>query len=227
MTRRGGRRPSRGLLITFEGGEGSGKSTQARLLARRLEAAGYGVTLTREPAGTEAGRLAWEGIARGGLDPYTELFLFLAARSDHTARVIAPALEAGRVVVCDRFADSTVAYQGYGRGLDPRLLQRLNRLATRGLRPDLIFLLDLPVKEGLARQGRAGNDRDAIGRETVAFHERVRRGYLTLGRAEPRRWAVLDARRPLEELAEEVWQSAKPLLKRRQLSWNRPSLSKA
>jgi dTMP kinase len=215
MTPRGGRRPSRGLLITFEGGEGSGKTTQARLLAQRLEAAGHPVTLTREPAGTEVGRLAWEGIAQGGLDPYTELFLFLAARSDHTARVIAPALEGGRIVVCDRFADSTVAYQGYGRGLDARLLQRLNRLATQGIRPDLIFLLDLPVEEGLARQGKAGNDRDAIGRETQAFHERVREGYLALAGAERRRWAVLDARRPLDELAEEVWRRIERLLKRR------------
>ena len=212
MTPRGGRRPSRGLLITFEGGEGSGKTTQARLLAQRLEATGYAVTLTREPAGTEVGRLAWEGIAQGGLDPYTELFLFLAARSDHSARLIVPALEGGRIVVCDRFADSTVAYQGYGRGLDPRLLQRLNRLATQGIRPDLIFLLDLPVEEGLARQGKAGNDRDAIGRETVAFHERVREGYLALAGAERRRWLVLDARRPLDELAEEVWRRVEPLL---------------
>jgi dTMP kinase len=215
MAPQGSRRPSRGLLITFEGGEGSGKTTQARLLARRLEAAGYAVTLTREPAGTEVGRLAWEGIARGGLDPFTELFLFLAARSDHTARVIAPALKKGRIVVCDRFADSTVAYQGYGRGLDPRLLQRLNRLATKGLRPDLIFLLDLPVKEGLARQGRAGNDRDAIGRETAAFHERVRRGYLALAAAERRRWVILDARRPLDELAEEIWRRVERRLERK------------
>jgi dTMP kinase len=215
MTPRGGRRHARGLLITFEGGEGSGKTTLARLLAQRLEAAGYAVTLTREPAGTEAGRLAWEGIARGGIDAYTELFLFLAARSDHTACVIAPALEAGRIVVCDRFADSTVAYQGYARGLDVRLLQRLNRLATKGIRPDLILLLDLPVEEGLARQGKAGNDRDAIGRETAAFHERVRRGYLALAGAEPRRWVVLDARRPLDELANEVLRRVEPLLERR------------
>jgi dTMP kinase len=215
MAPQGSRRPSRGLLITFEGGEGSGKTTQARLLARRLEAAGYAVTLTREPAGTEVGRLAWEGIARGGLDPFTELFLFLAARSDHTARVIAPALKKGRIVVCDRFADSTVAYQGYGRGLDPRLLQRLNRLATKGLRPDLIFLLDLPVKEGLARQGSAGNDRDAIGRETAAFHERVRRGYLALAAAERRRWVILDARRPPDELAEEIWRRVERRLERK------------
>ena len=205
----------RGLLITFEGGDGSGKSTQARLLGERLTSAGYAVTLTQEPAGTEVGRLAWEGIARGGLEPHTELFLFLAARSDHTARVIAPALEAGGIVVCDRFADSTVAYQGYGRGLDLRLVHRLNRLATKGLRPDLIFLLDLPVKEGLARQGKAGHDRDAIGRETVEFHERVRQGYQALAAAEPRRWAVLDALRPQGELAEEVWRRVERLLKRR------------
>lgn len=204
-----------GLLITFEGGDGCGKTTQAHALARRLEAAGHPVTLTREPGGTEVGRLAWEGIARGGLDPYAELFLFLAARSDHTARVIAPALEAGRVVVCDRFAASTIAYQGYGRGLDLRLLHRLNRVATRGIRPDLIFLLDTLVEEGLARQGKAGNDRDAIGQEKAEFHERVRRGYLALAAAEPRRWAVLDAARPEEEVTEEVWRRVEPLLKRR------------
>jgi dTMP kinase len=200
MARRGGHRSTRGLFITFEGGDGSGKSTQARLLGERLTTAGYPVTLTQEPAGTEVGRLAWEGIARGGLEPHTELFLFLAARSDHTARVIAPALEAGGIVVCDRFADSTVAYQGYGRGLDLRLVHRLNRLATKGIRPDLIFLLDLPVEEGLMRQGKAGHDRDAIGRETVEFHERVRRGYHALAATEPRRWAVLDALRPQDEL---------------------------
>jgi dTMP kinase len=215
MARRGGHHSSRGLLITFEGGDGSGKSTQARLLAERLTRAGYAVTLTQEPAGTEVGRLVWEGIARGGLEPHTELFLFLAARSDHAARVIAPALEAAGIVVCDRFADSTVAYQGYGRGLDLRLVHRLNRLATRGLRPDLIFLLDLPVEEGLARQGKAGHDRDAIGRETVAFHERVRHGYHGLAAAEPRRWAVLDALQPQSELAEEVWRRVERLLKRR------------
>ena len=214
MARRGGRRSSRGLFVTFEGGDGSGKSTQARLLAERLTRAGYTVTLTQEPAGTEVGRLAWEGIARGGLEPHTELFLFLAARSDHTARVIAPALEAGGIVVCDRFVDSTVANQAYGRGLDLRLVRRLNRLATKGIRPDLTFLLDLPVEEGLARQGKAGHDRDAIGRETVAFHERVRRGYQALAAAEPRRWAVLDALRPQSELAEEVWRRVERLLKR-------------
>ena len=215
MAPRGGSKPSRGLFISFEGGEGSGKTTQARILAQRLEAAGYAVTLTREPAATEVGRLAWEGLARGGLDPHTELFLFLAARSDHIARVIAPALGAGRVVVCDRFADSTVAYQGYGRGLEPRLLQRFNRIATKGIRPNLIFLLDIPVKEGLARQGKAGNDRDAIGRETAVFHERVRQGYKALAAAEPRRWAVLDGRWPVDELADEIWRRVERLLKRR------------
>lgn len=204
-----------GLLITFEGGEGSGKTTQARALARRIEAAGYSVTLTREPRATDVGRLAWEGIARGGLEPYTELFLFLAARSDHTARVIAPALEAGRFVVCDRFADSTVVYQGYGRGLDLRLVNRLNRIATQGIKPDLVFLLDIPVDEGLSRQGQAGNDRDAIGQERREFHERVRRGYLTLAEAAPTRWAVLDAMRPEDEIAEQVWRRVEPLLGRR------------
>ncbi len=215
MAPQSSRRRPRGLLITFEGGEGSGKTTQARALARRVEAAGYSVTLTGEPRATDIGRIAWEGIARGGLEPNTELFLFLAARSDHTARIIAPALEAGRVVVCDRFADSTVVYQGYGRGLDLRLVNRLNRIATQGIQPDLVFLLDIPVDEGLYRQGKAGNAHDAIGQERAEFHERVRRGYLTLAEAVPRRWVILDATRPENETAEQVWRRVEPLLGRR------------
>ena len=200
-----------GLLITFEGGEGSGKTTQARLLAYRLEGRGLAGVLTREPAATEAGGRIWGVIAGGGLEPLAELLLFLAARAQHVAEVIGPALSQGRIVVCDRFADSTVAYQGYGRGLDRRLIRRLNWVATGGLKPDLTFLLDLPVDVGLARQGKAA---DAIGREGREFHERVRRGYLALARRDPGRWVVVDALRPEDEGAEEVWRRVEPLLQR-------------
>ncbi len=203
--------PLRASLITFEGGEGSGKSTQARLLAHRLKERSLPVVLTHEPAATEAGRRIWEVIGRGGLDPLAELFLFLAARAQHVAELIRPALEGGQVVVCDRFADSTVAYQGYGRGLDRRLIDRLNRVATGGLRADLTILLDLPVELGLARQGKAP---DAIGREDREFHERVRRGYLEMASREPGRWAFLDSLRTESEVAEDVWRRVEPLLER-------------
>ncbi len=204
-------------LITFEGGEGSGKSTQARLLADRLQERGLPVLLTHEPAATEAGRRIWDVIAQGGLDPLAELYLFLADRAQHVNQVIRPALAEGRIVVCDRFADSTVAYQGYGRGLDRRLIERLNRVATGGLKPNLTFLLDLPVEVGLARQGLAlsgaeGKATDAIGREGRDFHERVRRGYLALASRQPARWRVLDGSQPVEVVACQVWEAVERLV---------------
>lgn len=211
--------PVGGLFITFEGGEGTGKTTQARALRSRLEERGLRVTVTREPLGTELGRRLWRYIARGGLSPEAELFLFLAARVQHVSEVIRPALERGDVVICDRFTDSTLAYQGCGRGLDMATLERLNEIAAQGLKPDFTILLDLPVGKGLARAreripprpasggggrrpqraqpgrpaaGRAAAQ-DSIGGETEEFHERVRRGYLALAAKDPGRWLVADA----------------------------------
>lgn len=196
------------LLITLEGTGGTGKTTQAQALQSNLEKRGLRVTATREPQGTELGRRLWRHIAKGGLSPEAELFLFLAARAQHVTEVVRPALERGRVVICDRFTDSTLAYQGYGRGLDLAALQHLNDVAAQGLKPDFTVLFDLPVKKGLARaQGRAGGPggrvkrsaQDSIGGETEEFHERVRRGYLALAAREPERWLIADAALPSTE----------------------------
>ncbi len=208
------KRRSRGLFITLEGGEGTGKTTQARALQAHLEGRGFRVTITREPRGTELGRRLWRHIAKGGLSPEAELFLILAARAQHVAEVIRPALERGEVVVCDRFTDSTLAYQGYGRGLDLASLQRLNEVAAQGVEPDFVILLDLPVQRGLARARERAPSRakasapgaspraaaqDSIGGETEEFHERVRRGYLALAAREPKRWLIADGALPSTE----------------------------
>jgi dTMP kinase len=202
-----------GLFITLEGGEGSGKSTVAAELARRLEAEGHAVTLTEEPGGTELGRHFWTYLRGAGeaLSPLAELLLFEAARAQHVDRAIRPALEAGHIVVCDRFADSSVAYQGYGRELGRALVDSLNETATGGLRPDFTLLLDVPVEIGLRRarslEGGEGaaKARDSIGGEAVAFHQRVRDGFLAIAEAEPGRVLRIDATRPLDEVIETCW----------------------
>jgi dTMP kinase len=194
----------RGLLVTFEGGEGSGKSTIVRKVAEHV---GERALVTQEPEGTELGRHVWEyfrGLAAAGrgLTPEAELFLFAAARAEHVRAVIEPALAAGRVVLCDRFADSTTAYQGYGRGIDLSTVQAVNRIATGGLEPDLTVLLDVAVEVGLARaralEADATKRVDAIGAESLAFHERVRAGFLAIAAANPQRVTVIDAGQPLE-----------------------------
>jgi dTMP kinase len=184
------------LFVTFEGIEGAGKSTHLRALAARLRSAGHAVVETREPGGTAAGdvlRRLLLGAEALPLTPFAELLLYLADRAQHVAEVIRPALADGRVVLCDRFSDSTLAYQGYARGLDLDLLRTLDAQARDGLTPALTILLDCPVAEGLARaRGRAGAP-DRFEREAVAFHERVRAGFHALARAEPDRVLVLDA----------------------------------
>ena len=183
--------PGRGLFITLEGGEGSGKSTLAGALASRLEERGHRVCLTREPGGTELG-LAVQQLLEGDRAPapVAELLLFAADRAQHVHEVIAPALVAGKIVVCDRFADSTLAYQGFGRGLDIGVIRRLNEEASGGLEPDLTLLLDLSPEAGLTREGA---QLDVTGREPVEFHQRVREGFLALARDEPERLVVIDA----------------------------------
>jgi len=194
------------LFITFEGGEGSGKTVQARALYRRLLRLGVPAVLVHEPGGTGVGRriarwLKWDRSM--GLSPVAELLLFNASRAQLVSEVIEPALEAGKVVICDRFADSTMVYQGYGRGLDREMVGRVNNIGTGGLCPALTVLLDIPVDDGFARV--AGRTRDRFEREEAAFHRRVREGYLALAAAEPGRWLVIDGRLPRGEVARMVW----------------------
>jgi dTMP kinase len=192
------------LFITFEGPEGSGKTTQVRLLAAWLTAAGHDVVTTREPGGTRIG----DGIRSLLLDPAhvemrpeTEILLFSAARAQIVGQVIRPHLARGGVVLCDRFADSTLAYQGYGRQLDLGMLRQITAFATGALIPDLTICLDLPVERGLLRK-RGGDQAEwnRMEQEQIAFHERVRHGFLALAAAEPARWLVLDALQPIEAL---------------------------
>jgi dTMP kinase len=200
-------------LVTLEGGEGSGKSSQAQAIKALLESKGYRVALTREPAGCELGRRLQTFLNDGSidLDPRAELFLFEAARAQHVAEVILPALGSNDVVICDRFGDSSVAYQGHGRGLSLNHVRVANLIATQGLLPDLTIVLNVAVDLGLTRkEGEKAPDR--IGREAPAFHERVRRGYLALATEEPERFVVVDATLPAEEITERIWQRLEPLL---------------
>jgi dTMP kinase len=201
-------------FVTFEGIEGSGKSTHLRHLAVHLRDTGRTVVETREPGGTPAGaavrRLLLADAAP--LTPLTELFLYCADRTQHVDEVIRPGLTAGHVVLCDRFSDSTIAYQGYGRRLDLETVRVLDARARDGVWPSVTFLLDCPVEEGLARaRGRVGAG-DRFERETVAFHERVRAGFLALAAAEPARFCVLDAAAPIEHVRARVIAAADRLL---------------
>jgi len=202
-----------GLFITLEGGEGSGKSSQAQALKALLESAGRSVTVTREPAGCPLGQRVRELLDDRSLklDARSEFLLFAAARAQHVAEVIRPALEHSDVVICDRFGDSTVAYQGYGRGLSPDDVRLANRIATRGLVPDLTVLLDVPVETGLGRKGGESTP-DRIGQEGAEFHERVRQGYLAMAGEEPQRFLVVDGTIPPEEITDAIWRRLEPLL---------------
>ena len=183
----------RGVLITFEGVEGSGKSTQMRRLDRWLRREGYRTEITREPDGTALGAAVRRLFERRGVkpQPLTEMFLFMAARQQHVIEKIRPWLRAGRIVLCDRYTDATVAYQGYGRGVEPQLIREMNVHATGGVFPDLTLLFDLDPALGFRRIG--GRRLDHFEREKLAFHRRVRRGYLEIMRADPKRVRRIDA----------------------------------
>jgi len=201
-------------LISFEGGDGSGKTTQLKLLDNYLASRGKSCLSTREPGGTTLGEMIRKILLEAGkveIASPTELFLYLADRAQHVHEVIRPALASGRLVLCDRFTDSTLAYQGYGRGVDLDMLRRLNQVASHGITPDVTFLLDCPVEVGLSRTAQrnmnlksGGSREDRFEQERADFHERVRRGFLELARAEPQRIYVLDASRPTEEVHHEI-----------------------
>ena len=197
-----------GFFVSFEGGEGAGKSTQIARLAARLRGMGIDPVVTREPGGTSLA----EGIRALLLDPerrptaLAEAFLMEASRAQLVETVISPALAAGRVVVCDRYADSTLAYQGAGRGLDSGMLAAWNHAATRGLVPDLTLLFDLDHGAGLVRRRGAPGETNRLDREPEAFHARVRARFLELAAAEPRRFRVLDASVSPDALEARVWE---------------------
>jgi len=201
-----------GLFITLEGGEGCGKSTQSRLLLKKFEQRNIPVVLTHEPGGTALGnelRKALKKKRSSTISPQTELFLVAASRAQLVAELIRPALEEGKVVICDRFTHSTLVYQGYGRGLDFTAMEMVNNMATRYLNPDLIILLDISPEQGLARK-RSLKDRFEL--EDLSFHHRVREGYVKMAAAEPDCWLVIDASLPKGKIAEIIWARVSQLL---------------
>ena len=200
----------RGRFITFEGGEGTGKSTQAATLARRLEALGIGVVLTREPGGSSGAEIVRHVLLSGAAKPLgteAEAILFAAARDDHLATLIRPALERDKWVICDRFIDSTRVYQGDLGAVDPRIIRRLERVIVGDTMPDLTFILDVPAEVGLerARRRRGDNEADRFETETLEFHTRLRDAYLAIAAAEPQRCVVIDSQRPKNKVADEIW----------------------
>lgn len=207
------------LFITFEGIEGSGKSTQIRLVAQRLQNRRLPVTVTREPGGCPLSDRIRDLLLNPEQKPMTpgaELFLYLAARAQHMAEVILPALATGQTVLCDRFSDATTAYQGFARGIDPIFIKELNQFATAGRLPDVTLLLDLPAEEGLRRSRlrnrQAGEKTDRMERESLDFHRRVRNGYLRLAAEDPQRFRILDASLPAEEISAAAEAVVLPLL---------------
>ena len=204
------------LFVTFEGGEGSGKSVQARALYKRLSQLVIPVLLTYEPGGTPCGNkigrwLKWTEVK--DVSPLTELLLFNASRAQLVSNVIRPNLKNGIAVICDRYTDSTIAYQSYGRGLDLDMVESVNNTATQGLKPDLTILLDIPAEEGLARKRLRKQDR--FEQEDIAFHQRVRAGFLTLEADDPQRWLVIDASQSKAKIKEIIWQKVSQLLSKR------------
>jgi dTMP kinase len=211
------------LFITLEGVEGCGKSTQARLLARRLEKEGYLCLLTREPGGTPIGQEIRQVILHPRhhqMSPEAELGLYFSDRAQHLREVVWPAIAAGKIVVCDRFTDSTIAYQGYGRKLSLRMIRSLDRIMTGTYRPNVTLFLDLPIEAGLER-ARARNHKEALldeGRfeaEEIEFHERVRAGYMKMVRREPDRFIVVPVEGNKKKVQESVWKAVKTCIRRR------------
>ena len=193
----------RGIFITFEGVDGSGKTTQVQRLAAALEP---NVMLTREPGGTPISeRIRDIFLTSDGITTMTELLLIAAARAQHVDERIRPALAAHQIVICDRFTDATVAYQGYRGGIDLEIIHQLNRVATGGLTPDITFILDLPPEIGLQRQQQGKTHRDRLDKEPLEFHRKVREGYLSVAKAEPQRVKLIDATQPPDAVHTEIF----------------------
>jgi dTMP kinase len=206
-----------GTFITFEGIDGSGKSTQLRLLVNFLKSNGCDPLVTREPGGTPVGNRLRAALldAHEEVDPLAELLVFAADRAQHVRRVLRPALADGRVVISDRYADATAAYQGAGRGFSPNLIAEIIELATEGLKPELTILFDLPVDESNARTRRRSSEKqagDRLDAEASDFHERVREAYLSLARNEPNRFRIVETNRPVDDTQQQVREIIVPFL---------------
>lgn len=200
-----------GLFITFEGGEGCGKSTQIAALKARLEALGKTVVQTREPGGTALGEsvrnLLQYDDAGQGMSPEAELLLFAASRAQHVRELVAPAIAEGQIVLCDRFLDSTTVYQGVARAIDSKKVDTINQFAIGDTNPDLTILIDLPPEIGLARvHARSDGQLDRMEKEAIEFFQAVRQGYLDLAKSEPKRFLVLDGSQSVEDLETQIWQ---------------------
>lgn len=204
---------SRGFFITFEGCEGCGKSTQTRLLYNKLQNDKIATVLTQEPGGTPLGnkvRSLLKVKRNIDISPLAELFLFNSCRAQLVADVINPALDSGKVVICDRFADSTLVYQGYGRGLDLKLITSVNAIATGGLEPDLTVLLDTDPELGLQRKRNSADDRFEA--ENIAFHRKIRDGYLNLAQKKPGRWLVVESGQTIAQISGIIWERIAPII---------------
>ncbi len=204
-----------GKFIVFEGIDGSGKTTQLKLLAEHLTGRGFPVRVTREPGGTRVGEQIRELLLNpqySELVPMAEAFLYAAARAQHVAQVILPALTEGKVVLCDRFIDSSLAYQGFGRGMEVGLLEQVNLAAAGGLVPELVLILDFCREHGMDRLNRSGREIDRIEGEAGAFHRRVRSGFLTLAARDSRRYRVINACRPVGQVHQDIVKAAEEVL---------------
>lgn len=201
------------MLITFEGIEGSGKTTQIELLYNHLKEKGYEVIKTREPGGTTFGEALRRIFLHENLNvlPLSELLVFMAMRAQHVEELILPALKDGKVVLCDRFVDASYAYQGYGRGIDLGIIETLNRFVTKGIRPNLTILLDCSVKKGLQR--KAANVMDRFEKEDIAFHQRIKNAYLKLAGEEPKRFLIVDGKKRVEDIETVIRKKVENLLK--------------
>lgn len=207
-----------GFFITFEGGEGAGKSVQVKLLRGRLLMDGYSVVVTREPGGTRIGeqiRAITHNTENVDLQDKTEAYLMAAARAQHVQEIIEPAIEAGKIVICDRYVDSSIAYQGYGRKLGAEVVDALNKFAINAAIPDLTILLNVSVEIGLSRRKRSLKVTDRLDNEQRDFYDRVIQGYLDLAKLHDNRYVEIDGNKPIEEIAAEIWKTVKGRLDNR------------
>ncbi|MDC7674859.1 dTMP kinase [Asticcacaulis machinosus] len=201
----------RGKFITFEGGEGAGKSTQVKILVKRLRDQGLEVVQTREPGGSPGAEALRDLLVKGDAtrwSPVSEALMMYASRADHLEKVIRPALDRGAWVVCDRFADSTRAYQGAGGGISPEFIEQIDKAVVGDSQPDLVLIMDMPVEAGLARAKGRGGDEDRFEAKGLAFHERLRQGFLKRAAMAPERYKIIDADQSIELISSDIWSIA-------------------